>query len=78
MDELVLAGATGEHRRVLPARALDEHLLDAADARRVLGERARSTTTRSRSKRSAATAGSTKWSVIVAASVPGRGEKTNV
>ena len=35
-------------------------------------------TTRRRSKRSPATAGSTKRSVIVAASVPGRGEKMNV
>ena len=35
-------------------------------------------TTRKRAKRSPATAGSTKWSAIAAASVPGRGEKMNV
>ena len=40
VDELVLPGAAGEHRRVALARPLDEELLDAPDAGPVLGQRA--------------------------------------
>ena len=40
MDEPVLRGAGGEHRRVLLARSLDEHLLDPPDAWLVGGQRA--------------------------------------
>src|SRR4051794_4816250 len=38
VDETVLGRAGGEHRRVLLARTLDEHLLDAPDAVAVGGQ----------------------------------------
>ena len=71
----VLAGAPGEHRRVALARALDEHLLDAPDARLVGGECAPLDDDAQAVEPLAGDAGSTKRSVSSAASVPGRGRR---
>ena len=79
VHELVLAGAPRPHRRVLLRRPLDQELLGATDPRlRACATREPSTTSTRRCMRSCTTSGATKSSVISAASVPGRGENTNV
>ena len=64
VDETVLPRPSGEDGGVLLARSLDEDLLGATDPRLLAARALRSMTTRSRSKRSPATAGSTKRSAI--------------